>query len=168
MEALGPPRGRRAVGCRHDQRLLGVELPWACSAASDTFNPTDWSWDMRRRLETLREKPGCSDRMSAFPSWGRTVTNAVLHFKVFHFTPRPGETESNHGVACEGTREGARAARHGPQERDILSGGMNPVSPRALSATRPSGRTTRWVMLPLLRDRRSQPSGGNCSARHTM
>lgn len=51
-----------------------------------------------------------------------------------------------------------------PQEREILSGGMNPVSPRALSATRPSGRTTRWVMLPLLRERRSQPSGGNCSA----
>lgn len=38
------------------------------------------------------------------------------------------------------------------------------MSPRALSATRPSGRTTRWVMLPLLRERRSQPSGGNCSA----
>lgn len=55
-----------------------------------------------------------------------------------------------------------------PQEREILSGGMNPVSPRVLSATRPSGRTTRWVMLPLLSDRRSQPSGGNCSARHTM
>lgn len=52
----------------------------------------------------------------------------------------------------------------GPQEREILSGGMNPVSPRALRATRPSGRTTRWVMLPLLRERRSQPSGGNCSA----
>lgn len=55
-----------------------------------------------------------------------------------------------------------------PQEREILSGGMNPVSPRVLSATRPSGRTTRWVMLPLLSDRRSQPSGGNCSARHTI
>lgn len=52
----------------------------------------------------------------------------------------------------------------GAQEREILSGGMNPVSPRALSATQPSGRTTRWVMLPLLRERRSQPSGGNCSA----
>lgn len=52
----------------------------------------------------------------------------------------------------------------GPQEREILSGGMNPVSPRARRATRPSGRTTRWVMLPLLRERRSQPSGGNCSA----
>ena len=54
--------------------------------------------------------------------------------------------------------------RGGPQEREILSGGMNPVSPRVLRATRPSGRTTRWVMLPLLRERRSQPSGGNCSA----
>lgn len=38
------------------------------------------------------------------------------------------------------------------------------MSPRVLSATRPSGRTTRWVMLPLLRERRNHPSGGNWSA----
>lgn len=61
-------------------------------------------------------------------------------------------------------RQSRALASQRPQEREILSGGMKPVSPRALSATRPSGRTTRWVMLPLLRERRSQPSGGNCSA----
>lgn len=47
-----------------------------------------------------------------------------------------------------------------PQEREILSGGMNPVSPRALSAPRPPGRTTRWLMLLSLRERWSQTSGG--------
>lgn len=70
-----------------------------------------------------------------------------------------GNTHGSHGGGLR------RAGPPGsPQEREILSGGMNPVSPRVLSATRPSGRTTRWVMLPLLSDRRSQPSGGNCSA----
>lgn len=41
---------------------------------------------------------------------------------------------------------------------------MKPVSPSVRRATLPLGRITKWVMLPLLRDRRSQPSGGNCSA----
>lgn len=74
-------------------------------------------------------------------------------------------------AACRGRgphsrlpRQSQALASQWPQEREILSGGMKPVSPRALSATRPSGLTTRCVMLPLLRERRSQPSGGNCSA----
>lgn len=52
----------------------------------------------------------------------------------------------------------------GRQVRLILSGGMKPASPRALSATRPLGRMVSHVMLPLFRPIRSQPSGGNCRA----
>lgn len=50
------------------------------------------------------------------------------------------------------------------QVRVILSGGMKPVSPSVRSATLPFGRITKWVILPLLRDMRNQPSGGNCNA----
>ena len=51
-----------------------------------------------------------------------------------------------------------------PQVRVSLSGGMNPVSPRARRATLPLGRMVSHVMLPLFRPIRSQPSGGNCRA----
>lgn len=57
-----------------------------------------------------------------------------------------------------------RTVQQWPQDRVTMLGGMKPVSPRVRSATRPLGRITRWVMLPLFRDKRSQPSGGNCNA----
>lgn len=114
------------------------------------------SWGGHRAVLAAQREVGNPDRTSL----------SLLHWKVLSISkshwPPPGQMQ---GASRAGHEEGGV---WGPQDRVILSGGMNPVSPRVLSATRPLGRMTRWVMLPLLRERRSQPSGGNCRALHTM
>lgn len=130
----------------------------------------------RPRQETLPR----DQNVPPFPSWA-TRTNVAIETLGSTSTWSYRKEVTAGSVACgvdggkvsvflEAPMPGPStgAERGGPQEREILSGGMNPVSPRALRATQPSGRTTRWVMLPLLRERRSQPSGGNCRALHTM
>lgn len=92
-------------------------------------------------------------------------TNFPTHSPRSHYLLR--QLRWHRESVCRQLREKGKGARL-VQPRVIFSGGMNPVSPSMRRATRPLGRMTKWVMLPLLRDIRSHPSGGNCNALQTM
>lgn len=152
----------------------GVDWPWSLWMASvrpppgiEGRKPQERNQaDLLRTIpfSILRRKYGLKGHILAtsdVPTFSRSSWRNVMY-------PQRG-CGGKTGAASLATPAGAglgfEESRYcsSPQDWEILSRDMNPMSPRVLRATQPSGQTTRWVMLPLLRERRGQPSAGKCS-----